>query len=354
VSALVEVQILIDSEICDVVVGILVDDFSISGVEVMQSKVADLEGFQSDGVFQGFAPKSAEASEKQPNLAEDSETEHSAIRFWHPAEATAELETALASAKADICANRGKHDLKSVSIFETRITPFTDKPWMEIYREHFKPFMVGEHVALVPAWDAKALPDATVRVVINPGMAFGTGLHPTTRLMIKAMVKLYGLGFAPSSIADIGCGSGILAVVALKLWPDARLYAIDSESDAVAVVREHLLLNDVVNNDLNSDEAESSPHVVEHKGLGVDDISAQADLVLANINPTILLDQKKALCSILKSPAVLLLSGIVVEKAEGVQIAYSTQCKLDSRFSFEEDGWRALCFFKFTDADSDG
>jgi ribosomal protein L11 methyltransferase len=124
-----------------------------------------------------------------------------------------------------------------------------DQNWMEAWKEHYKPILIGQRLLILPAWlespDPKRIP-----IKIDPGMAFGTGTHPTTQLCLELMEVHYDDGrqtivHRPSSVViDVGCGSGILSIAALKLGAD-KVLGVDIDIESVKNSRENADLNEV-------------------------------------------------------------------------------------------------------------
>ena len=111
-------------------------------------------------------------------------------------------------------------------------TPIADQNWMEAWKQHYKPIPIGKRLMIVPAWLDSPEPNR-IPIKIDPGMAFGTGTHPTTQLCLELMEKFFveADGHSPLRVIDVGCGSGILSIAALKLGAKQTLGVdIDSES----------------------------------------------------------------------------------------------------------------------------
>ncbi|MCB9507382.1 MAG: 50S ribosomal protein L11 methyltransferase [Myxococcales bacterium] len=176
----------------------------------------------------------------------------------------------------------------------------TDLTFLTAWREFFRPSRVSRRVIVHPPWDVPAADDA-VLVEIEPGMAFGTGTHETTRLCIVALDD--GLAAGASSMLDVGCGSGVLAIAGAKLGAP-RVVAIDNDLDAVAIAAENCDRNGVS---------------VEVSGTDVAELDEEFDLVVANILPHVLIDLSDALLARMAKTARLVLSGIVNEQAERVR-----------------------------------
>jgi len=178
---------------------------------------------------------------------------------------------------------------------------------MEAWKKHYRPISVGERLIIVPAWMDS--PDETrIPIKIDPGMAFGTGTHPTTQLALELMESVIA-EIAPSTMIDVGCGSGILSVAALKLGVE-RALGVDIESPSVESARENADVNDI------------GEEFIIGQG-SVDDILAgnfafkSAPLVVANILAPILIRLMEAGLGKLVSPGGrLILSGILDEQEE--------------------------------------
>jgi len=190
---------------------------------------------------------------------------------------------------------------------EAIFTPIADQNWMEAWKEHYEPIPVGEKLIIVPAWLES--PDATrIPIRIDPGMAFGTGTHPTTQLCLELLEKYAAPG---NDFIDVGCGSGILSIGALKLGA-GRALAVDIDQASVDATRENADANGIRSGLL--------------VGLGsVDELLAnkfkfqQAPLVMANILANILIRLfESGMGKLVSKNGKLILSGILEEQAENV------------------------------------
>ncbi len=193
-------------------------------------------------------------------------------------------------------------------------TPIADQNWMEAWKSHYQPIPVGKKLIIVPVWMDSPEPDR-IPIKIDPGMAFGTGTHPTTQLCLELLETVFenqsSIVNRQSSI-DIGCGSGILSVAALKLGAQ-RALGVDIDAAAIKNSRENADNNGV------SSEAFLL-------GLGsVDEVKAgkfafgQAPLVLANILAPVLIRLFEAGMADLIAPGgAIILSGILDHQADGV------------------------------------
>lgn len=132
------------------------------------------------------------------------------------------------------------YELPSSSVRDMNLREVADRDWLEEWKQNWQPVEIGRFI-IAPPWSN--LDDVHDRIVIRiePGMAFGTGTHETTRLCLDAIQKhCYG-----SAFLDVGTGTGILAIAAAKLFPEAQIEACDTDETAIAIARENARLNGV-------------------------------------------------------------------------------------------------------------
>jgi ribosomal protein L11 methyltransferase len=132
------------------------------------------------------------------------------------------------------------YDLPSSSVRELNFREVSNEDWLGEWKKNWQPVELGRLVIAPPWSEVKAAKDRVV-IRIEPGMAFGTGTHETTRLCLKAIMRFFKGG----SFLDVGTGPGILAIAAAKLFPDARVAACDTDPEAVEIARENARLNGV-------------------------------------------------------------------------------------------------------------
>jgi ribosomal protein L11 methyltransferase len=179
-----------------------------------------------------------------------------------------------------------------------------DADWGEEWKKGLDAFAVGR-VWVRPTWVKRPAPAGTVEVLLDPGMAFGTGTHPTTSLCLGALSDL--LAARPgASVIDVGTGSGLLAIAAKKLGA-GRVVGNDNDPIAVRVAREN---------------AEANGVALELTEASVEEIPGTFDLVVANILANTLVELAPALTAKLAPGGVLLLSGILSPQEEEVRGAY--------------------------------
>jgi len=205
----------------------------------------------------------------------------------------------------------------AVPVHELRSVP--DEDWVARSREQFGPIRVSATLWIVPTWRSPPEPDA-INLVLDPGLAFGTGSHPTTRLCLQWLERSIAGG---ETVLDYGCGSGILAIAALKLGA-RRAVGVDIDPDAVATARANARRNDVAGEFLE----DCAP------------LMFTADVVIANI----LADPLKLLAPMLASRCRrggrIALSGILPDQVREVESWYSPWIAFGP--PAEAEGWVCL------------
>jgi ribosomal protein L11 methyltransferase len=192
-----------------------------------------------------------------------------------------------------------------------RFRTLQDQDWSQAWKQHYHPIAIGERLIIVPAWQQS--PEAQrIAIRMDPGMAFGTGTHPTTQLCL-GLLEAYLPG-RQSAVIDVGCGSGILSVAALKLGAE-RALGVDIDTDAVDATQENAVLNAV------TDRLVVGLGSVAEIRRG-DFVLQRAPLVLANIlAPVIVRLFEDGLADLLEPQGVIVLSGILKEQAADVVAA---------------------------------
>jgi ribosomal protein L11 methyltransferase len=186
--------------------------------------------------------------------------------------------------------------------------------WRDAWKEHYRPFTIARaagprevSVVVRPPWEAYEAKPAERVLELEPGRAFGTGLHETTRLVAQALAD-HASELAGATVLDVGCGSGVLALVALSLGA-ARAVAIDVDPEAIDVTRENAARNGL------SDRIDAST-------TGVESIALAAPVVVANIEARVLIPIASELARHVAPGGLLLLSGILVPQKDDVRAAY--------------------------------
>ena len=192
---------------------------------------------------------------------------------------------------------------------EMSISAVADQDWMQKWKEGFDAVEVGERLIIAPSWKLPEDSEGRVVIQIDPGMAFGTGTHETTRLCLEAIERHWRGG----SLLDVGTGTGILAIAAALLAPGSRpatkLVAIDVDPQAVEVARENTAINNV------------SDRIELHEGQPRNFAGQGFDVVVANLTAEVIIDLMSDLAACLAPKGLMILSGILSELAEDVECA---------------------------------
>jgi len=183
-----------------------------------------------------------------------------------------------------------------------------DATWKESWKAFFKPLQLSESLWVCPTWETFDAPTGAQVLLLDPGFAFGTGQHPTTALCVEALESIIRLQPRGGSILDVGCGSGILSLAAVKLGA-SRAVAIDIDPSSIRATRENAEINAMASS-------------IELPGVSVDQIHEQFPLVVANILAVILIGLAEPMISRVASGGTLLLSGILKTQELEVHQAY--------------------------------
>ncbi len=203
---------------------------------------------------------------------------------------------------------------------EHRIETLADNDWVRLTQSQFEPIQISPRLWIVPTWHTAADPDA-INIVLDPGLAFGTGSHPTTRLCLRWLDNNLTGG---ESMLDYGCGSGILAIAAMKLGA-AHAIGVDVDAQAVNASRDNAVANNVENIEF---------YLPNNAPKG------SYDLVVANILTNPLRMLAPLLADATNSGGQIVLSGILEAQAPDVMNIYSQWFDLNAPIF--EDGWSCL------------
>jgi ribosomal protein L11 methyltransferase len=202
---------------------------------------------------------------------------------------------------------------------EYNVSEVADQDWVRMTQAQFEPIRISQRLWIVPSWHEPPDP-AALAIRLDPGLAFGTGSHPTTRLCLQWLDQTVGAG---QSVLDYGCGSGILAVAAAKFGA-APVYATDIDPQALIASRDNALANDCLLEIRSTDAL-----------TGI-----SADIVVANILTNPLKVLAPALVGHVKAGGRLTLSGILESQEQEVIAAYAPLIALTA--FRREDGWTCL------------
>lgn len=205
-----------------------------------------------------------------------------------------------------------------------------EEDWANAWKAYYKPLHIGKQMVIVPAWERYTEEPGEIVVRMDPGMAFGTGSHETTRLVIGLLEKYTPQG---GRMLDVGCGSGILAICASKLGA-GQCYAYDIDPVAVKVANENIKDSGLTNvtcevSDLLRDVDRSYPY----------------DLITANIVADIIIRMSPDVGALMHAGTVLLVSGIILERSDDVVEALEANgLKIVERVV--ENDWCAMAVMK--------
>ena len=183
-----------------------------------------------------------------------------------------------------------------------------EENWAEAWKKHYHPLRIGERIVVRPLWESVDLGPDDIEIALDPGMAFGTGTHPTTQLCLQALETAVSPGTA---VLDLGCGSAILAIAAAKLGA-GNVYAIDNDPVAMEAAAENVTQNGVA--DRITLATGSLPEV---KAL-----NRQFDLALVNILARIIIPMAESgLGDVVKPGGIAIFSGLIRSQQDEVEAA---------------------------------
>lgn len=225
-----------------------------------------------------------------------------------------ESDAAVATILQDSCAELG------ISVLpEHRIETLEESDWVRLTQAQFDPIRISDRLWIVPTWHTPTDASA-INIALDPGLAFGTGSHPTTRLCLRWLDKNTQAG---ASVLDYGCGSGILAIAAMKLGAGSAI-GVDVDAQAVQASRDNAIANCV----------EADFYLPDGVAL------AQYDVVVANILTNPLRALAPLLAGATRTGGRIVLSGILAEQADEVMRIYGQW--FDLAAPVIEDGWCCL------------
>ena len=227
--------------------------------------------------------------------------------------------------------DHAKEELKEEGFTDEELGPWTitvqkviNQDWSKKWKEHWKPTKASEHVIICPSWEECEQKKDEIIITLDPGSAFGTGTHATTQLCIRAIEKYVKKGY---EVADIGTGSGILAITAIKFGATHAI-GIDNDPLVIDVAQDNAQVNGVFNK-------------IDFSCATADMLTEQYDFVCANILHNILADIMGDLKNILKPGAHMVLSGILDEK-KPVVIEAVNKHGLKTIETMQQDQWIAI------------
>jgi ribosomal protein L11 methyltransferase len=186
--------------------------------------------------------------------------------------------------------------IPSFGLRDIQVLRFADQDWNKKWKKYFKPLRISQRIVVRPSWEPYKNQKDDITLIIDPQMAFGTGHHESTKLMIIAMEKWIKEGM---DILDMGTGSGILAIIASKLGAGSVM-AFDNDPEAIKNALENARLNNVAN---SIHFFLASPEILQ---------PSEYDIIFANINRNVLNKYASLLPEFLKAGGKLILSGILL------------------------------------------
>ncbi len=203
-----------------------------------------------------------------------------------------------------------------------RLEILEDKDWEREWMTHYQPLQCGERLWICPSW-RDPVDKQAVNLKLDPGLAFGTGTHPTTFLCLR---WLDGQDLNVAHVVDYGCGSGILGIAALLLGAD-KVTAVDNDPQALAATRDNLQRNELGEERLHCYLPDTAP----------EPSTDRADIVVANILAGPLIELAPRLASYLNPKGRIVLSGILAEQAQAIIERY--QSWFNELTIEEKEGW---------------
>lgn len=209
---------------------------------------------------------------------------------------------------------------------EDKATHVPDQEWEKAWMESFHPMRMGERLWICPSWIAPPEPKA-VNVMLDPGLAFGTGTHPTTAMCLGALDRYVVSG---DRVVDYGCGTGILAIAALKLGAGVAL-GVDNDPQAITASRQNSERNGL-------DDARFEVVLPGHPSI--DQWQGKADVVAANILAGPLADLAPILRGLLRPGGRLIMAGLLSDQSAALIETYAPEIQLE--VAQEVEGWAML------------
>jgi ribosomal protein L11 methyltransferase len=241
----------------------------------------------------------ATLAEELPAAAAGTESRGDEIVFWV---ARADAAAALAATR-ELVARWGGIVVDAGRVRVADAMP--EAEWRDAWKRYFRVTRLTRQIVVVPSWERFEPAAADLAIALDPGMAFGTGTHASTRLVLEELQVLADAGAAAPTVLDVGCGSGILAIAAGKLWPTARVVGVDVDPLAIASTQENAAAN----------------------GVAVDAGAALPDgefaVVLANIQAHVLRELRDALVARVAAGGTLVLSGLLTPQAAPIGELYA-------------------------------
>jgi ribosomal protein L11 methyltransferase len=212
------------------------------------------------------------------------------------------------------------YELSSSSVRDMNLREVENRDWLEEWKKNWQPVEAGRFI-IAPPWTGLGDTHGSIVIRIEPGMAFGTGTHETTRLCLAAIEK----HFAGKSFLDVGTGTGILAIAAAKMFPDAYVEACDTDEEAIKIARANAVANNVSR--------------IEFRAGSIDNVTPSADLVCANLTADVILQLIPDLIRV--SCGRLIMSGVLETQLERI-VSALRECGISETEITQDGEWVAI------------
>ena len=236
-----------------------------------------------------------------PSAAAGTELRGDEVVFWVAKDAAA---AALAETRDAV--ERWQANGAAVDPAKVRLaTALPEAEWRDAWKKYFKVSKLTRQFVVVPSWERYVAEGTEVVIDLDPGMAFGTGTHASTRLVLQEIQDLADRDISPGRILDVGCGSGILSIAVVKRWPSATCISVDNDQLAIDATMDNASVNRVA----DRIDASLTP---------AGDLTEAFPLVLANIQAHVLRALLTALVARTAPGGTLILSGLLSPQAQPI------------------------------------
>ena len=210
-------------------------------------------------------------------------------------------------------------------------TAMPEAEWRDAWKRYFKVTHLTRQFVVVPSWEHYTAAPGEILIDLDPGMAFGTGTHASTRLVLEELQALADNDLGITRVLDVGCGSGILSIAAVKRWPDATCICVDNDPIAVAATLENAALNRVADR-------------IAASTTTLDQIDETFPIVLANIQAHVLRELLASLVARTAPGGRLILSGLLTPQAEPLALEYvaAGMRRISVRASADDPQWSSV------------
>ena len=236
-----------------------------------------------------------------PSASAGTEQRGDEVVFW-----VDRADAAVALSEARDAVTRWQANGAAVDPGRIRIaTALPESEWRDAWKKYFKVSKLTRQFVVVPSWESYVAHDSEVVIDLDPGMAFGTGTHASTRLVLEEIQEIADRDVTPGRILDVGCGSGILSIAAVKRWPGSTCVAVDNDQLALDATMDNASINRVADR-------------IEVSLTPAGDLDEAFPLVLANIQAHVLRALLTALVARTAPGGTLILSGLLTPQAQPI------------------------------------